>query len=128
MARGNLGKSINAAGWGLFLHALASGAEHRGRDLQVAPPGFPSSHTCAPCGTNSGKKELSVRDWVCECGAHLDRDWNAATNLLMLAARSAESQNACGRDIRLQLASASGAIAEEAGTHRSPGDTTSVAL
>ncbi|MBX9719634.1 MAG: transposase [Microbacteriaceae bacterium] len=84
----------------------------------VAPPAYPSSRTCSICGVNSGKKELSVREWVCECGAHLDRDWNAATNLLILAARSAESKNACGRDIRLRLASASGAAAEEAGTNR----------
>ena len=128
MARGRLGKSINDAGWSQFLQALASGAEHHGRKIHVAPIAFPSSRTCALCGTNSGKKDLSIRNWVCECGAHLDRDWNAATNLLMLAARSAESQNACGRGIRLQLASAAGAITVEAGTHRSLGDTTSVAL
>ena len=85
----------------------------------MAPPAFPSSRTCALCGVNSGAKALSIREWTCECGARLDRDWNAATNLLMLAARSAESQNACGRDVRRQLASARGAVAEEAGTRRS---------
>jgi len=120
MAAGRLAKSISDAGWALFLQALASGAEHHGREITVAPAAFPSSRTCSICGVNSGKKNLSIREWVCECGAHLDRDWNAATNLLMLAARSAESQNACGRDVRLQLASASGATAEEAGTLRSP--------
>lgn len=120
MAAGRLAKSISDAGWALFLQALASGAEHHGREIIVAPAAFPSSRTCSICGVNSGKKNLSIREWVCECGAHLDRDWNAATNLLMLAARSAESQNACGRDVRLQLASASGATAEEAGTLRSP--------
>lgn len=120
MASGRLAKSIGDAGWALFLQALASGAEHQGREIVVAPAAFPSSRTCSICGVNSGKKNLSVREWVCECGAHLDRDWNAATNPLLLAARSAESQNVCGRDIRLRLASASGAIAKEAGTHRSP--------
>ncbi|WP_166867811.1 zinc ribbon domain-containing protein [Salinibacterium sp. ZJ70] len=65
-----------------------------------------------------GKEESLGSDWVCECGAHLDRDGNAATNLLMLAARSAESQDAGGRDLRLRLASASVAIAEETGTCR----------
>ena len=119
MAKTRLGKSINDAGWAAFLQALASGAEHKGRELIVAPPAFPSSRTCALCGVNSGAKALSIREWTCECGARLDRDWNAATNLLMLAARSAESQNACGRDVRRQLASARGAVAEEAGTRRS---------
>ena len=53
------------------------------------------------------------------CGAGLDRDWNAATSLLMLAAMSAESQDACGRGVRLRLASASeSATMDEAGTHR----------
>lgn len=119
MAKTRLGKSINDAGWALFLQALATGVEHKGREIIVAPSAFPSSRTCALCGLNSGAKALSIREWTCECGARLDRDWNAATNLLMLAARSAESQNACGRDVRRQLASASGAVAEEAGTRRS---------
>lgn len=119
MARSRLAKSITDAGWAQFLAALRAGAEHKGREIIAAPPAYPSSRTCALCGVNSGKKALSVREWVCECGARLDRDWNAATNLLMLAARSAESRNACGRDIRLQLASASGAVAGEAGTRRS---------
>lgn len=127
MARSRLAKSISDAGWALFLGALQSGAEHKGREIIVAPPAFPSSRTCAICGVNSGKKALSIRDWVCACGVRLDRDWNAATNLLMLAARSAESQNACGRDVRLRLASASGAVAEEAGTHRSSSATASAA-
>lgn len=118
MAKSRFGMSINDAGWALFLQALMSGAEHKGREIIVAPTGFPSSRTCAVCGVNSGKKALSIRVWTCECGAHLDRDWNAATNLL-LAARSAESQNACGRDVGRQLASASGAVAEDAGTRGS---------
>lgn len=118
MARSRLAKSIHDAGWALFLRALSDGAEHHGRDIHVAPPAFPSSRVCSLCGTNSGAKPLSVREWSCDCGARLDRDYNAATNLIMLAARSAESENAYGRDVRLQLASATEATAEEVGTHR----------
>jgi len=128
MARSRLAKSITDAGWAQFLAALQSGAEHKGREIISAPTFYPSSRTCSLCGVNSGSKALSVRDWVCDCGVHLDRDWNAATNLLLLAARSAESKNACGRGIRLQLASANGAIAVEAGTHRSHSSTIAVEL
>jgi hypothetical protein len=40
---------------------------------------------------------LSERTYRCEeCGLAIDRDVNAARNLLSLAASGAESQNACG--------------------------------
>lgn len=53
-----------------------------------------------------------------QCGTLLDRDWNAALNILD-AAGLAESLNARGVDVRRRLASAGrDAIAREAGTHR----------
>lgn len=52
-----------------------------------------------------GKKPLHVRIWTCGCGARLDRDYNAAVNILD-AAELAESLNARGGDIRLRLAGA----------------------
>lgn len=43
---------------------------------------FPSSKLCSVCGCiNSGLK-LSDRIWTCDCGAHHDRDVNAAINLV----------------------------------------------
>ena len=57
-------------------------------------------------------KPLRVRTWTCGCGARLDRDYNAAVNI-MVAAGLAETQNACGADIRLALARA---VSVEAGT------------
>ena len=113
MASSRFAKSVHDAGWGQFLAALASGAETRGRTLVHAPAGFASTRICSVCGVNSGKKPLDVRDWHCTCGAHLDRDYNAAVNLLMLAPGPGESLNAYGRDVRLRLA---GAVAEEVGT------------
>lgn len=113
MARTRLAKSVHDAGWGLFLAALASGAETRGRTIIHAPAGFASTRICSICGVNGGAKPLDVRDWHCSCGAHLDRDYNAAVNLLMLASGPGESENAYGRDVRLRLA---GAVADEVGT------------
>ena len=52
------------------------------------------------------------------CGGRLDRDWNAALNILD-AAGLAESLNACGGDVRRKLAQADhNADPFEAGTHR----------
>ena len=115
MARTRLAKSIHDAGWGQFLTYLEEAAAAHDRDFHKVDQGFPSSRICCLCGVNSGKKGLHVRDWTCpDCGALLDRDYNAAVNILV-AAGSAETRNACGRSIRLRLA---GAAAEEAGTHR----------
>lgn len=66
------------------------------------------------CGVLDGPKPLSVREWTCEhCGAVLDRDYNAAVNI-MVAAGQAETLNAGGGGVRLQLAEA---VACETGTH-----------
>ncbi|MDH6460700.1 transposase [Micromonospora sp. A200] len=43
-----------------------------------------TSRTCATCGRIDGPKPLSVRSWVCPCGAVHDRDVNAAVNILAL--------------------------------------------
>ena len=61
----------------------------------------------------AGENQWRVRAIeTCGCGARLDRDYNAAVNI-MVAAGLAETQNACGADIRLALARA---VSVEAGT------------
>ena len=71
------------------------------------------------CGHRDGRKPLDVREWQCpNCGAYLDRDWNAALNILD-AAGLAESLNAREGDVRRRLAQASrNADTNDAGTHR----------
>lgn len=66
---------------------------------------FPSSKTCSECGWVNEDLKLSDRDWVClDCGCVHDRDHNAAVNLenwgvrSLVAASSAETQNACGEE------------------------------
>ena len=42
---------------------------------------FPSSKTCNSCGYKNNDLTLQDREWVCPvCGAHHDRDLNAAIN------------------------------------------------
>lgn len=105
-----LRRSVHDAAWGAFLRRLGDIAGDR-----VIPvnPAY-TSQTCGVCTTLDGPKPLRVRAWTCpSCQARLDRDWNAAVNILV-AAGHAETQNACGEDIRLQLA---GAALAETGTH-----------
>ena len=47
-----------------------------------------STRICSSCGALSGPQGwagLSVRHWNCACGAHNDRDVNAAINVLNVA-------------------------------------------
>lgn len=111
MARTNMAKSINDAGWGQFLRFLEEACSRKGVDLIKAPRFYASTQVCSICGGNGGKKPLNVRAWQCACGVILDRDYNAATNLLA----AGPAVYACGRDARLQLA---GAVPDEAGSHR----------
>lgn len=70
-----------------------------GSQIVVANRFFPSSKLCSACGHLKKELALSVRVYVCDvCGASLDRDLNAARNLMLVAARSAETQNACGAE------------------------------
>lgn len=63
--------------------------------LVTADRWYPSSKTCSGCGAVKAKLGLSERTYHCgACGLILDRDVNAARNLLKLAASGAESLNA----------------------------------
>jgi putative transposase len=79
-AKGGLNKSIRDAGWGMFLDMCSSKAEYAGRILIKVDPKF-TSQICSQCGTVK-KKTLSERWHSCDCGAELDRDVNAAINIL----------------------------------------------
>jgi putative transposase len=72
-----------------------------GGALVVADRWFPSSKTCSGCGAVKAKLALSERTYRCaSCGLVLDRDVNAACNLLKLAASGVESLNACRAQVR----------------------------
>lgn len=54
-----------------------------GRTLVKVGRFYPSSKTCSACGHRLDALPLSVRSWDCPaCGAHHDRDVNAARNIL----------------------------------------------
>lgn len=103
LGKTRLAKSIADAGWGILLRLLASKARETGRELVVIDRWFPSTQMCSQCGVVDGPKPLHIRTWKCGCGASLDRDFNAAVNIL-LAAGLAERLNAHGGDVRRVLA------------------------
>ena len=86
MEKGNTGlsKSIGDAGWYRFKALLDQKCKKYDKRLIKIPRFEPSSQLCSECGyKNEEVKDLSVREWTCpHCGAHHDRDVNAAKNIL----------------------------------------------
>jgi putative transposase len=82
-----LAKSISDAAWSAFRNWL----EYFGKVFGVATVAVPPHYTSANC-SNCGeevKKSLSTRTHSCHhCGFVLDRDWNAAINILKKALRT----------------------------------------
>ncbi|TLW90706.1 IS200/IS605 family element transposase accessory protein TnpB [Saccharomonospora piscinae] len=99
LARTKLAKSVHDAAWGQFVRMLEDKAQRHGRVVHEIDRWYPSSQVCHVCGRIDGPKPLSVREWSCPCGAHHDRDVNAAKNIL--AAGRAERLNACGETVSL---------------------------
>lgn len=120
LARTRMAKSIHDVGWGILLRLIEEKAEQYGREVVRISQWEPTSQVCSCCGVKDGKKSLKIRVWTCPaCVVVLDRDYNAAVNILV-AAGLAETLNACGGNMRLALASA---IPNEAGTHRTASTT-----
>lgn len=67
----------------------------------VSPRRHDGHVSVADLGAVKAKLSLAERTYQCEaCGLVLDRDVNAARNLLRLTASGAESGNACGGAVR----------------------------
>ena len=82
-----LAKGIHDAAWSQFFHALTYKAEYAGRQCIKVNPAY-TSQDCSNCGHRESKK-LSERTHSCSCcGLVLDRDHNAAINILRLGLQS----------------------------------------
>jgi putative transposase len=78
-----LAKSISDAGWTHFRQWIEYFASKFERQAVAVNPQY-TSQKCSDCGTIV-KKSLSTRTHVCQCGCNLNRDENAAINILNLA-------------------------------------------
>src|SRR5579884_3614525 len=77
----HLSNSISDASWGTFLQWVKYYATVHTIPVIAVPPQF-TSQDCSACGARV-KKSLSVRTHICPiCGLVLDRDENAAKNIL----------------------------------------------
>jgi len=78
----HLSKSILDAGWGYFMERVQVKAQETGSKIVFIPPHY-TSKTCSKCGYVFEDLRLSDRWIACpECGLSMDRDHNAAINIL----------------------------------------------
>ena len=90
-----LAKSISDASWGRFVSWLTYYGKVCGIAVIAVEPAF-TSQDCSGCGTRV-KKSLSVRTHICAgCGLILDRDHNAAINILARAQNRTGGQSETG--------------------------------
>ena len=92
-----LAKAISDAAWSEMMRQLAYKAKWYGRNFVLLDRWFPGSKTCSCCGHIIAKLPLHVREWDCpQCGAHHDRDVNAALNHLA----AGQAVLVCGATVR----------------------------
>jgi putative transposase len=89
-AKAGLNKSILDAGWGQFQQICKNKAECAGSRVLFVSPKY-TSQLCSGCGAIV-QKELEERRHVCSCGCDLDRDHNAAINILKLGLQALKKE------------------------------------
>jgi len=77
-----LALAISDACWGMFVNFLDYKLKEKGGILMEIDRWFPSSKICSNCYYQIAELPLDIREWTCpNCGAHHDRDGNAAINI-----------------------------------------------
>jgi putative transposase len=86
LANGRLSRAIADVGFYEIRRQLQYKAQRYGTRIVLADRWYPSSKLCSDCGLHNDQLALDERTWTCAgCGAHHDRDVNAAVNLQRLA-------------------------------------------
>ena len=82
MKNRHLAKSIQNQKWYEFIRQISYKCENYGIEFRQVPRFYASSKICSKCG-NKKELKLSDRTYICdECGLVIDRDLNAAINLM----------------------------------------------
>lgn len=83
MKNRHLSKAIQEQCMYEFIRQMKYKCEWRGIEFVQVDRFYPSSKTCSHCGSVKHDLKLSDRKFVCsECGLEIDRDYNAAINLM----------------------------------------------
>ena len=79
----SLSESIQEMNFGEFKNMLEYKAKWYNRRIVFVNRFYPSSKTCNHCGFVNKRLKLSDRQWTCPgCGQLIERDYNAALNIL----------------------------------------------
>jgi len=79
-----IAKSVSDAGWSEFIRQLKYKSEWSGTTFGQIDRFIPSSKRHVTCGWINQSLTLKDREWTCQgCGEVVDRDWNAAQNILL---------------------------------------------
>ena len=82
MKNKHLSRAIGEQGFNEFLRQIQYKSEWNGIKFTKADRFYPSSKQCSSCGNIKHDLKLKDRTYICsECGAIIDRDYNAALNL-----------------------------------------------
>ena len=81
MKNRHLSKAVASQKFYEFRVKLEAKCKEYGIELRIVDRWYPSSKLCHECGCIRKDLKLSDREYVCECGYHADRDYNASLNL-----------------------------------------------
>jgi putative transposase len=82
MKNRHLSRAIGEQCFYEFIRQMKYKCELNGIEFIQAARFFPSSKTCSCCGQINKNLKLSDRVYKCDCGNVIDRDYNAAINLM----------------------------------------------
>ena len=81
MKNRHLSKAVSSQKFYEFRTKLGAKCKELGIELRIVDRWYPSSKLCHECGCIKKDLKLSDREYICECGYHADRDFNASLNL-----------------------------------------------
>ena len=81
MKNRHLSKAVASQKFYEFRTKLETKCKELGIELRIVDRWYPSSKLCHECGCINKDLKLSDREYICECGYHADRDYNASLNL-----------------------------------------------
>jgi putative transposase len=83
-----LSHSIHISNWTSFINKLKQKSIEYDNNIVEINRWFPSSKLCSHCGAIKENLKLSDRTYHCECGINIDRDINAAINILKVGLKT----------------------------------------